>query len=235
MAIIDNKTGRRVDTGSGSRGAVSLYEPWKPFDVASPAVKAAQAAPAQKKTAPQLQYEEPRETAAAEPMTASRLAKLLTGAAKSTAGSYASALGTTQAVTGGAMRKNYLTTDMEQWQRELETYRYKAKHADDPEEQKYFLRQAGETASRIEAARENLKETETAGQAMQRTAKRLSEDAGRDIAQATEGLHNEEAGSDVTEIADMDRAGGADACGADVGLLIRAALNDLSGYFFCPL
>lgn len=187
MAIIDNKTGRRVDTGSGSRGAVSLYEPWKPFAVAAPAAQAAQGSSAVQKTTPQLQYEEPREVAA-EPMTASRLAKILTGAGKSAAGSYASALGTTQAVTGGVARKNYLTRDMEQWQKELETYRYQAKNADDPEEQKYFLRQAGETASRIEAAKENLKETETAGQAMQQTAKRLSEDAGRDIAQAKEGL-----------------------------------------------
>lgn len=117
-----------------------------------------------------------------------RFGNALSGAAKSTASGYASALGTTQAVTGGVARKNYLTTDIEQWQKELETYRYKAKNADDAEEQKYFLLEAGKTANKIEAAKQNLLETETAGQSMQQTAKKLSTSAQQDIQEAKQGL-----------------------------------------------
>ena len=122
------------------------------------------------------------------PSLLDRVGNTLSGAAKSTASAYASALGTTQAVTGGVARKNYLTTDIEQWQKELETYRYKAKNADDAEEQKYFLLEAGKTANKIEAAKQNLLETETAGQSMQQTAKRLSTSAQQDIQEAKQGL-----------------------------------------------
>ena len=123
-----------------------------------------------------------------EPSLLDRVGNTLSGAAKSTASGYASALGTTQAVTGGVARKNYMTTDIEQWQKELETYRYKAKNADDAEEQKYFLLEAGKTANKIEAAKQNLLETETAGQSMQQTAKKLSTSAQQDIQEAKQGL-----------------------------------------------
>ena len=125
---------------------------------------------------------------AGEPSLLDRVGNAIAGAAKSTASGYASALGTTQAVTGGVARKNYLTTDIDQWQKELETYRYKAKNADNAEEQKYFLLEAGKTANKIEAARANLKETETAGKAMQQTAKKLSASAQQDIQEAKQGL-----------------------------------------------
>ena len=123
-----------------------------------------------------------------EPSLLERFGNALSGAAKSTASGYASALGTTQAVTGGVARKNYLTTDIEQWQKELEAYRYKAKNADDAEEQKYFLLEAGKTANKIAAAKQNLLETETAGQSMQQTAKKLSTSAQQDIQEAKQGL-----------------------------------------------
>ena len=122
------------------------------------------------------------------PSLIERIGSTLSGAAKSTASGYASALGTTQAVTGGAARKNYLSRDIEQWQKELETYRYQAKNATDAEEQKYFLLEAGKTANKIEAAKQNLLETETAGQSMQQMAKKLSASAQQDIQEAKQGL-----------------------------------------------
>ena len=156
------------------------------YEVKTPAaVTPAATVPTVRSTTPTQIYEEATEKAV---ITPSRLANMITGAAKSTASGYASALGTTQAVTGGVARKNYLTADIEQWQKELETYRYKAKTADDAEEQKYFLLEAGKTANKIEAAKQNLLETETAGQSMQQTAKKLSVSAQQDIQEAKEGL-----------------------------------------------
>lgn len=117
-----------------------------------------------------------------------RVGNILKSAGTGTAAGYASALGTTQAVTGGTIRSNYLNTDIQRLENELTTYRIKAKNADNAEEQKYFLLEAGKTANALEAAKQNLKETETAGQAMQQTADRLSQTSAESAAKAKEGL-----------------------------------------------
>lgn len=117
-----------------------------------------------------------------------RVGNVLKSAGTGTAAGYASALGTTQAVTGGTIRSNYLNTDIQRLENELTTYRIKAKNADNAEEQKYFLLEAGKTANALEAAKQNLKETETAGQAMQQTADRLSQTSAESAAKAKEGL-----------------------------------------------
>ena len=214
MAIYNKNTGLRVRSGDGTvrNNQASIYKPWDPSSIIDRIKEEEQSRSSSLPTyngssrigvsAPQLPFEEPiqigkkdttptqvyEEATEKAVITPSRLANIITGAAKSTAGSYASALGTTQAVTGGVARKNYLTTDIEQWQKELETYRYKAKNADDAEEQKYFLLEVGRTANKIEAAKQNLLETETAGQSMQQTAKRLSTSAQQDIQEAKQGL-----------------------------------------------
>ena len=215
MAIYNKNTGLRVRSGDGTvrNNTASIYKPWDPSSIIDRIKEEEQSRSSSLPTyngssrigasAPQLPFEEPiqigkkkdttptqiyEEATEKAVITPSRLASIITGAAKSTASAYASALGTTQAVTGGVARKNYLTTDMEQWQKELEAYRYKAKNADDAEEQKYFLLEAGKTANKIEAAKQNLLETETAGQSMQQTAKRLSTSAQQDIQEAKQGL-----------------------------------------------
>lgn len=214
MAIYNKNTGLRVRSGDGTvrNNTASIYKPWDPSSIIDRIKEEEQSRSSSLPTysgssrigasAPQLPFEEPiqigkkdttptqvyEEATEKTVITPSRLASIITGAAKSTASGYASALGTTQAVTGGVARKNYLTTDIEQWQKELETYRYKAKNADDAEEQKYFLLEAGKTANKIEAAKQNLLETETAGQSMQQTAKKLSASAQQDIQEAKQGL-----------------------------------------------
>ena len=215
MAIYNKNTGLRVRSGDGTvrNNTASIYKPWDPSSIIDRIKEEEQSRSSSLPTyngssrigasAPQLPFEEPiqigkkkdttptqiyEEATEKAVITPSRLASIITGAAKSTASGYASALGTTQAVTGGVARKNYLTTDMEQWQKELEAYRYKAKNADDAEEQKYFLLEAGKTANKIEAAKQNLLETETAGQSMQQTAKKLSASAQQDIQEAKQGL-----------------------------------------------
>ena len=215
MAIYNKNTGLRVRSGDGTvrNNTASIYKPWDPSSIIDRIKEEEQSRSSSLPTyngssrigasAPQLPFEEPiqigkkkdttptqiyEEATEKAVITPSRLASIITGAAKSTASGYASAMGTTQAVTGGVARKNYLTTDMEQWQKELETYRYKAKNADDAEEQKYFLLEAGKTANKIEAAKQNLLETETAGQSMQQTAKKLSTSAQQDIQEAKQGL-----------------------------------------------
>lgn len=215
MAIYNKNTGLRVRSGDGTvrNNTASIYKPWDPSSIIDRIKEEEQSRSSSLPTyngssrigasAPQLPFEEPiqigkkkdttptqvyEEATEKAVITPSRLASIITGAAKSTASGYASALGTTQAVTGGVARKNYLTTDIEQWQKELETYRYKAKNADDAEEQKYFLLEAGKTANKIEAAKQNLLETETAGQSMQQTAKKLSASAQQDIQEAKQGL-----------------------------------------------
>lgn len=215
MAIYNKNTGLRVRSGDGTvrNNTASIYKPGDPSSIIDRIKEEEQSRSSSLPTyngssrigasAPQLPFEEPiqigkkkdttptqvyEEATEKAVITPSRLASIITGAAKSTASAYASALGTTQAVTGGVARKNYLTTDMEQWQKELEAYRYKAKNADDAEEQKYFLLEAGKTANKIEAAKQNLLETETAGQSMQQTAKKLSASAQQDIQEAKQGL-----------------------------------------------
>jgi hypothetical protein len=124
-----------------------------------------------------------------EPTLGERLTNILTGSIKSTGSQYANTLGTTQAVTGGVMRENYLTRDIEQLEKELLNYRAKAKSATDGEEQKYFLMEAGKTANALEEAKSNLAQTATAGKAMQQKADALAVDAARDIAEAKQGLN----------------------------------------------
>lgn len=215
MAIYNKSTGLLVRSGDGTvrNNTASIYKPWDPSSIIDRIKEEEQSRSSSLPTyngsfrigasAPQLQFEEPiqigkkkdttptqiyEEATEKVVITPSRLADIITGAAKSTAGGYASALGTTQAVTGGAARKNYLTRDIEQWQKELETYRYQAKNATDAEERKYFLLEAGKTANKIEAAKQNLLETETAGQSMQQMAKKLSASAQQDIREAKQGL-----------------------------------------------
>ena len=120
--------------------------------------------------------------------TAERLTNILTGAIQATQSNYANALGTTQAVTGGVMRENYLTNDIAQMEKELLNYRAKAKNATDSEEQKYFLMEAGKTANALEAAKANLAQTATAGQTMQRKADELTKRSEENIAKAKQGL-----------------------------------------------
>ena len=122
------------------------------------------------------------------PTLAGRAVKTVSGAMKQWGGGNVNALGTTQAVTGGVMRKNALETDKEQLQKELARYEYEAAQADTPEDRAYWQAEAEKARRSLAMREQGLKETKTAGQAMQRKADALSEAGAADIQQAKQGL-----------------------------------------------
>ena len=133
MAIYNKNTGLRVRSGDGTvrNNTASIYKPWDPSSIIDRIKEEEQSRSSSLPTyngssrigapAPQLPFEEPiqigkkkdttptqiyEEATEKAVITPSRLASIITGAAKSTASAYASTLGTTQAVTGGVARKN---------------------------------------------------------------------------------------------------------------------------------
>lgn len=121
------------------------------------------------------------------PTLAGRAVKTVSGAMKKWGAGNLNALGTTQAVTGGVMRKNALETDKEQLQKELARYEYEAAQADTPEDRTYWEMEAQKARQSLAMREQGLKETKTAGQAMQRKADALSEAGAADIQQAKKG------------------------------------------------
>ncbi len=121
------------------------------------------------------------------PTLAGRAVKTVSGAMKQWGAGNLNALGTTQAVTGGVMRKNALETDKEQLQKELARYEYEAAQADTPEDRTYWEMEAQKARQSLAMREQGLKETKTAGQAMQRKADALSEAGAADIQQAKKG------------------------------------------------
>lgn len=142
-----------------------------------------------------------------------RAGKTVSGGVKGSAANFANALGTTQAVAGGVMRKNYLTADVQQAQKDLARYQYQAENASDDAERDYFLREAQKVRESLDMAQENLKQTETAGQSTMRLADRLQESSAQDIAEAKEGLGKGgqfavDAGAALTQLAGDALTGG---------------------------
>ena len=139
-----------------------------------------------------------------------RLGNMTSGAMKQWGGSFVNALGTTQAVTGGVMRKNSHQTDKEQLQRELARYEYEAAQADTPEDRTYWEMEAQKARQSLAMREQGLEETKTAGQAMQKKADALSEAGAADIQQAKQGL-----GKVGSTLVDIGAAG--IQMGADIG------------------
>lgn len=144
------------------------------------------------------------------PTLAGRAVKTVSGAMKQWGAGNVNALGTTQAVTGGVMRKNALETDKEQLQKELARYEYEAAQADTPEDRAYWQAEAEKARQSLAMREQGLKETKTAGQAMQRKADALSEAGAADIQQAKQGL-----GKVGSTLVDIGAAGLQ--MGADIG------------------
>lgn len=144
------------------------------------------------------------------PTLAGRAVKTVSGAMKKWGAGNVNALGTTQAVTGGVMRKNALETDKEQLQKELARYEYEAAQADTPEDRVYWQAEAEKARQSLAMREQGLKETKTAGQAMQRKADALSEAGAADIQQAKKGL-----GKVGSTLVDIGAAGLQ--MGADIG------------------
>lgn len=144
------------------------------------------------------------------PTLAGRAVKTVSGAMKKWGAGNVNALGTTQAVTGGVMRKNALETDKEQLQKELARYEYEAAQADTPEDRVYWQAEAEKARQSLAMREQGLKETKTAGQAMQRKADDLSEAGAADIQQAKKGL-----GKVGSTLVDIGAAGLQ--MGADIG------------------
>ena len=141
---------------------------------------------------------------------AGRLANMTTGAMKQWGGGLVNALGTTQAVTGGVMRKNSLQTDKEQLRKELARYEYEAAQADTPEDRTYWEMEAQKARQSLAMREQGLEETKTAGQAMQKKADALSEAGAADIQKAKQGL-----GRVGSTLVDIGAAG--IQMGADIG------------------
>lgn len=122
------------------------------------------------------------------PTRAGRAASTVSGAAKQWAGGALNALGTTQAVTGGVLRKNSLETDLEELRGELSRYEYEVEHADTPEERTYWQMEADKARQSITMREQGLEETKTAGQTTQKKADELSASGAEDIQRAKTGL-----------------------------------------------
>lgn len=119
---------------------------------------------------------------------AGRAADLASGSVKQWGSGFINTLGTTQAVTGGVMRKNSLETDLEELRRELARYEYEVKNADTPEDRTYWKMEADQARQSIAMRQQGLQETKTAGQGLQKTADRLAESGAEDILSAKKGL-----------------------------------------------
>ena len=139
-----------------------------------------------------------------------RLGNMTSGAMKQWGGGFVNALGTTQAVTGGVMRKNSLQTDKEQLRKELARYEYEAAQADTPEDRTYWEMEAQKARQSLGMREQGLEETKTAGQAMQKKADALSEAGAADIQKAKQGL-----GRVGSTLVDIGAAG--IQMGADIG------------------
>ena len=122
-----------------------------------------------------------------DPSSFERVGKTLTGAAKGSAAGFTNALGTTQAVTGGVLRKNYLTEDMGRWEQDLARYRYQADNAADEAERTYWLLEAKKVQDSMDMARKGLQETETAGHSTMQKADALAASSALDIERAKQG------------------------------------------------
>lgn len=117
-----------------------------------------------------------------------RVSNTVTGGLKGSAAGFVNALGTTQAVTGGVIRKNYLTRDIEQLQNDLARYQYEADNAVDALDRDIFLRQAQKVQESLDMALRNMEQTKTAGQSYQQTADKIAASSAKDIAEAKQGL-----------------------------------------------
>lgn len=122
------------------------------------------------------------------PTLAGRAADLVSGSVKQWGSGLVNTLGTTQAVTGGVMRKNSLETDLEELRRELARYEYEVKNADTPEDRTYWQMEADKARQSIAMRQQGLQETKTAGQGLQKTADQLAESGAEDILSAKKGL-----------------------------------------------
>lgn len=139
-----------------------------------------------------------------------RIGNTASGAMKQWGGGFVNALGTTQAVTGGVMRKNSLQTDKEQLQKELARYEYEAAQADTPEDRTYWEMEAQKARKSLAMREQGLEETKTAGQATQKKADALSASGTEDVQKAKEGL-----GKVGSTLVDIGAAG--IQMGADIG------------------
>lgn len=122
------------------------------------------------------------------PTLAGRAADLVSGSVKQWGSGLVNTLGTTQAVTGGVMRKNSLETDLEELRRELARCEYEVKNADTPEDRTYWQMEADQARQSIAMRQQGLQETRTAGQGLQKTADQLAESGAEDILSAKKGL-----------------------------------------------
>lgn len=122
------------------------------------------------------------------PTLGERLTNILTGSIKSAGSQYASALGTTQAVTGGVARENYLTRDAEQLKKDKARYEYELKHADEADKN-YWQMELDKVNDALAMNRTGLEETKTAGQSAQKKAYDLDISAAKDIERAKEGTN----------------------------------------------
>ena len=122
------------------------------------------------------------------PSRLERVSNTVTGGLKGSAAGFVNALGTTQAVTGGVIRKNYLTRDIEQLQNDLARYQYEADNAVDALDRDIFLRQAQKVQESLDMALRNMEQTKTAGQSYQQTADKIAAASAKDIAEAKQGL-----------------------------------------------
>lgn len=122
------------------------------------------------------------------PSRLERVSNTVTGGLKGSAAGFVNALGTTQAVTGGVIRKNYLTRDIEQLQNDLARYQYEADNAVDALDRDIYLRQAQKVQESLDMALRNMEQTKTAGQSYQQTADKIAASSAKDIAEAKQGL-----------------------------------------------
>ena len=250
MALYKKGTNEKFNSGDYSVspvGTVDIFDPGAPtrlaslistrssrapqlqfeeaIEVARPDSKVQLGTSTKRATTPTQIYEEAREVAAPRDGF-DRAGAILTGAGQQWGSGFVNTLGTTQKVTGGVMRENYLTTDLATLAKDLSRAEYEVQHAVDDADKQYWQMELERIKKSIIDRQTGLEETKTAGDKAQKIADDLAKAGQADVEYAKQGLGKVgQFGVDVavgaTQLAMDIGAGVATGGGAMVPMAIR--------------